>query len=184
MSVTVIPFAATTTAIDGLWLMTMKQVIDERGTVREFYRESAFVDAGLPSFGSVVQVNATETRPGALRGMHAEAVRKLVAVAHGRAFGAWVDLRPGPGRGRVVTADLVPGRQVLVSPGIANGFQVVGDEPAQYLYAFDREWEPGLAGDCVHPLDPALAIPWPLPVDVNDPSQLSAKDAAQPPMRP
>ena len=44
-------FAAERTAIDGLWLISMKEVTDERGTVREFYRESAFLDAGLPSLG-------------------------------------------------------------------------------------------------------------------------------------
>jgi len=178
--VTVVPFTVEATAIDGLWLLTMKQVDDERGVIREFYRESAFVEAGLPSLGSLLQVNVTETRPGALRGMHAEDMHKLVSVAHGRAFGAWVDLRPGPGRGRVVTAELAAGRQALTSPGIANGFQSLGDTSTQYLYAFDQEWVPGMPGEAVHPLDPGLAIPWPLPVDAGDPAVLSAKDASQP----
>jgi dTDP-4-dehydrorhamnose 3,5-epimerase len=178
--VTVVPFAVEATAIEGLWLITMKQVTDERGTIREFYRESAFLEAGLPSLGSVVQVNVTETNPGAVRGVHAEQMHKLVAVAHGRAFGVWVDLRPGEGRGRVVTAELTAGCQALASPGIGNGFQSLGDTPTQYLYAFDQEWAPGMAGDAVHPLDPALGITWPMSIDPADTSVLSAKDAAQP----
>jgi len=32
------PFEATPTAIDGLYIITMKQVTDERGTVRELFR--------------------------------------------------------------------------------------------------------------------------------------------------
>src|SRR5204862_5380608 len=40
------PFSATSTAIDGLYLIEMKEVRDERGAVREFYRESTFVEAG------------------------------------------------------------------------------------------------------------------------------------------
>jgi dTDP-4-dehydrorhamnose 3,5-epimerase len=32
----------------------------------------------------------------------------------------------------------------------------------------------------IHPLDPALRIGWPIPVDAADPTQLSAKDAALP----
>jgi dTDP-4-dehydrorhamnose 3,5-epimerase len=52
--------------------------------------------------------------------------------------------------------------------------------PTQYLYCFDAEWVPGMAGIAVHPLDAALGIAWPLPVDVQDPSMISAKDAAQP----
>jgi dTDP-4-dehydrorhamnose 3,5-epimerase-like enzyme len=37
-----------------------------------------------------------------------------------------------------------------------------------------------MAGLALHPLDPALAIPWPMSVDADDPASLSAKDAAQP----
>jgi dTDP-4-dehydrorhamnose 3,5-epimerase len=48
------------------------------------------------------------------------------------------------------------------------------------LYCFTSEWVPGMAGVAVHPLDPALAIEWPLAVDIGDPTQLSPKDAAQP----
>ena len=39
----IIDFDARPTAIDGLLFLTMKQVSDERGTVREFFRESAIV---------------------------------------------------------------------------------------------------------------------------------------------
>lgn len=42
-----VPFTVEDTAIDGLRVLRMKQVTDDRGTVREFYRESAFEAAGL-----------------------------------------------------------------------------------------------------------------------------------------
>lgn len=171
------------TEIDGLVIITMKQVEDERGVVREFYRESSWVEAGLPSLGKWLQVNVTETKQGALRGLHGEDMHKLVAIASGRAFGAYVDARDGsPSYGKVVTVDLVPGRQVLVPRGVCNGFQSVSDGGTQYLYCFDAEWAPGMAGTAVNPLDPALGIDWPLSIDVDDPSIISAKDAAQPPL--
>jgi dTDP-4-dehydrorhamnose 3,5-epimerase len=176
-------FSAERTAIDDLWLIAMKEVTDERGTVREFYRESAFREAGLPSLGPWVQVNVTETRHGALRGLHAEDMFKLVAVVAGEAFGAYVDTRPGSATyGATVTVRLTPGTQVLVPRGVGNGFQTVSTEPTQYVYCFDHEWVPGMAGIAVNPLDPALAIDWPLPVDTADPAQISAKDVAQPPL--
>jgi dTDP-4-dehydrorhamnose 3,5-epimerase len=50
------------------------------------------------------------------------------------------------------------------------------------VYCFDHEWVPGMAGTAVNPLDPALGIEWPLPVDTTDPSQISVKDVAQPPL--
>jgi len=168
------------TAIDGLHLIRTKVADDERGAVREILRPSALAALGLPAL-DVRQVNLTFTRAGAVRGIHAEAMHKLVGVAQGEAFGVWVDLRPGPGHGRTITVPLVLGLQALVPPGVGNGLQAITD--CEYLYCFDREWEPGMAGACVHPLDPDLAIPWPLPVDPTDPSQLSTKDAAQPRLR-
>ena len=171
------------TEIDGLVIITMKQVEDERGVVREFYRESSWIAAGLPSLGKWLQVNVTETKRAALRGLHGEDMYKLVAIASGEAFGAYVDARPGSDTfGKVVTVDLVPGRQVLVPKGVCNGFQSVSEGGTQYLYCFDSEWAPGMAGTAVNPLDPDLGIAWPLPIDVDDPSIISAKDAAQPPL--
>src|SRR3954466_4763657 len=107
---TVTPMTVEPTAIDGLLAITMKQVTDERGTVREFYRQSAWREAGLPDLGPWQQVNLTETRPGALRGLHGEAMHKLVAIAAGEAFGGYVDARAeSPTYGVVVTLRLLAG---------------------------------------------------------------------------
>jgi dTDP-4-dehydrorhamnose 3,5-epimerase len=176
-----VDFAANETDIAGLWVITMKQVGDERGTVREFFRESAWREAGLPSLGPWRQMNVTESRQGALRGLHGEDMHKLVAIVAGEAFGGYVDLRPGSATwGRSVTVPLLAGTQVLVPRGVCNGFQSVSPGSTQYLYCFDNEWRPGMAGTALHPLDPTLGIEWPLPVDVDDRSQISAKDASLP----
>ena len=176
----IVEFEHRTTAIDGLVVLTMKQVTDDRGTVREFFRASAFEEAGLAPAGAFRQINVTETRRGALRGLHAEAMTKLVAVVAGDALGAYVDLRPAsPTCGAVDTVRLVAGTQVLVPNGVANGFQALADA-TQYVYCFDDEWRPGMDGSACNALDPALGIDWPLPVDPDDPAQLSAKDRALP----
>lgn len=178
--VEIVEFAAATTDIDGLWSITMKQVTDERGTVREFYRESAFEAAGIGSLGPFLQLNVTESRHGAIRGLHGENMAKLVAVVAGEAFGAYVDTRPGsPTFGRTVTVELTPGSQVLVPRGVCNGFQTTS-ETSQYLYGFDTEWMPGMAGTALTPLDPALGITWPIPPDPSDPTMVSAKDHGAP----
>jgi len=177
--VSVRPFAVHETAIDGLVFVDMKEFRDERGVIREFYRESAWVEAGLPSLGPWLQINVTETAQGALRGLHGENMYKLVAIAAGEAFGAYVDARPdSPSRGKVETVRLVPGTQVLVPRGVCNGFQSVSPGSTQYLYAFDCEWVGGMAGTAVNPLDPALGIPWPLPVSA--PGAISEKDRGLP----
>jgi dTDP-4-dehydrorhamnose 3,5-epimerase len=175
------PFSARTGKIGGLYFIEMKEAHEERGVVREFYRESAFADAGLPPLGPWLQVNVTETVQGALRGLHGENMYKLVAVVAGEAFGAYVDVRPdSPTRGCVETLELVAGMQVLVPHGVCNGFQSVSPGTTQYLYTFDAEWAPGMAGAAVNPLDPALGIAWPLPVDPGDPASLSVKDRGLP----
>jgi dTDP-4-dehydrorhamnose 3,5-epimerase len=178
------PFDASETEIEGLFVLTSKQVTDERGTVREIYRESAFSDANLPSLGPWVQVNLTETRHGAIRGMHGEQTYKLVGVAAGEAFGAYVDARPdSPTCGKLVTLDLVVGVQVLVPVGVCNGFQSVSEGGTQYLYCFDVEWVPGMTGVAVNPLDPDLGVPWPIEIDPTDRSLLSERDSSLPSLR-
>jgi dTDP-4-dehydrorhamnose 3,5-epimerase len=169
------------TQIDGLFVVRPKRISDERGAVREFFRASS-----AEAFGASrrwLQINVTESQPGAIRGLHGEPVMKFVGVVAGEAFGAYVDARPAsPTCGAVVTVSLVLGTQILVPPGVLNGFQAVADDPTQYLYCFDEEWRPDMGGTAVNPLDPALAIPWPIPVDPADRSLLSAKDAELPPL--
>jgi dTDP-4-dehydrorhamnose 3,5-epimerase len=183
MPTKITPFEVRPTAIVGLFVIQMKQVKDERGVVREFYRESAFVEADLPKL-DVRQINVTESKHGAIRGLHGEDMFKLVAIAAGEAFGAWVDARRDSASfGVVHTERLRQGTQVLVPKGVCNGFQSVSKRPTQYIYAFGEEWVPNMAGTAVNPYDPALGIDWPVAIDRNDASVLSAKDAAQPTLR-
>jgi dTDP-4-dehydrorhamnose 3,5-epimerase len=166
---------ATATSIPGLWELACKAVTDDRGTVREFFRASGFAAAELKVPEHWAQINLTWTRQGALRGLHGESMTKLVGVASGEALGAYVDARTeSPGYGTVVTVMLTVGVQVLVPPGVCNGFQAVSPPGCQYLYCFDQEWTAGMPGVAVNPLDPDLAIAWPLNPTV------SPKDAAAP----
>jgi dTDP-4-dehydrorhamnose 3,5-epimerase len=175
------PMGAETSEIADLWILSTKNVTDERGTVREFFRTSGFADLGIDVPSRWSQINMTWTHRGGLRGLHGEAMTKLVGVAHGEAYGVYLDTRTeSPSRGRVVTVALTPGVQVLVPPGVCNGFQAVSDPGCQYLYCFDAEWVPGMAGTAVTPLDPALGITWPIAIDAADPAQISAKDVAAP----
>ena len=50
------------TAIDGLVVVTLKQVADDRGTVREFFRASAYRDGPFAGLGDWQQINVTETK--------------------------------------------------------------------------------------------------------------------------
>src|SRR5438445_9598568 len=164
------------TEIDGLLVFDMKQVTDDRGTVREFFRESVY-----PELGAWKQINITESHHGAIRGLHGESMTKLVACVSGEAYGAYLDARPDSATyGKVDTVNLTARTQVLVPAGVCNGFQSVSDQGTQYLYCFTDEWQPGMAGTAFNPLDDGLGINWPVPVDVTNPAQVSAKDAGAP----
>jgi dTDP-4-dehydrorhamnose 3,5-epimerase len=180
MGVEVIDFDVRPTSIEGLCLVTVKQVADERGTIRELFRRSAFEAAGVTALGTLSQINVTDSGRGAIRGLHAEQTTKLLTLAAGEAFGAYVDTRPAsPTYGVVATERLRPGVQVLVPRGVANGFQTLSDV-SHYVYCFDEEWRPGMPGVAVNPLDPALSIAWPIDIDPDDTALLSAKDRAAP----
>ena len=169
------------TEIDGLMVATLHAFEDDRGVIREFFRASSWQDARLPTLGPWAQVNVTETRLGTIRGLHGESMHKLVGVAAGEALGAYVDLRRNSHTFRhVVTVPLTVGTQVLVPEGVCNGFQATSDGGCVYVYCFDREWEAGMAGTAVHALDPALGIAWPISIDPDDPSMLSARDRTLP----
>lgn len=169
------------TAILGLLVIKPKYVEDERGIVREFFRLSEWQASGLPQLEAWTQVNLTFTKYGAVRAFHAEAMTKLIGVAAGEAFGAYVDLRSdSPTIGSIVTTSLPVGTQVLVPEGVANGFQSVSSEGTQYVYCFDREWRAGMPGLAVTPLDESLGVDWPVPLDAGNRHQVSAKDAAAP----
>ncbi len=177
MSVHITDMQSATTDIEGLLVLTLKQVRDERGTVREFFRTSAYTDA-VPGLGDWRQINVTESGHGAVRGLHGEAMTKLVACVSGEAFGAYLDARSdSPSYGALVTVPLSPGVQVLVPAGVCNGFQSVSEQGTQYLYCFTEEWRPGMAGTAFSPLDEQLGLHWPIPIDPADPAQISAKDA-------
>ncbi|MDT0261381.1 dTDP-4-dehydrorhamnose 3,5-epimerase family protein [Jatrophihabitans lederbergiae] len=177
MSVHITDMQSATTDIEGLLVLTLKQVRDERGSVREFFRASAYTDA-VPGLGDWRQINVTESGHGAVRGLHGEAMTKLVACVSGEAFGAYLDARPeSPSYGALVTVPLSPGVQVLVPAGVCNGFQSMSEQGTQYLYCFTEEWRPGMAGTAFSPLDEQLGLHWPIPIDPADPAQISAKDA-------
>ncbi len=179
MRVDVVEFSARPGVIDGLLVVTMKQVTDERGTIRELFRRSAFEAAGA-AVGDFAQVNVTESMRGAIRGMHAEDMTKLLTVASGEAFGAYVDLRrDATTYGYVETLLLRPGVQVLLPRGVANGFQALTDSTL-YVYCFDEEWRPDIPGAGCNPLDPGLGIDWPIAIDADDPRLISVKDRSAP----
>ena len=162
--------------IPGLLTLDLTVHRDDRGWFKENWHRAAMVAAGLPDFGPVQHNLAFNARRGVTRGFHAEPWDKLVSVATGRVMGAWVDLRDGPGFGRMLHRELGPETAVFVPRGVANAYQVLADATS-YSYLVNGHWRADVAYVAVHPGDPSLAVPWAIPLAEAD---LSEKDRAAP----
>jgi dTDP-4-dehydrorhamnose 3,5-epimerase len=95
-------------------------------------------------------------------------------------------VRPqSPTFGRSVGLELsdMNGRLLLIPPGFAHGFCVLGDEPADLLYKVDRPYEPSGEGAVLWN-DPELAISWPIDSPVVSARDSQAKSFAQYRMNP
>ncbi|MGH1563829.1 sugar nucleotide-binding protein [Mumia sp. DW29H23] len=165
-----------TTAIAGLLVLDLPVHGDSRGWFKEGWQREKMLALGLPDFEPVQQNVSYNATAGATRGIHAEPWDKLVSLVTGRAFGAWVDLRPGDGFGTTVTVDLHPGVAVFVPRGVGNSYQALEDGTA-YSYLVNDHWRPDVAYTAVALDDPEVAIAWPIPLDQ---AEVSAKDRANP----
>lgn len=173
-------FEVKPTSIEGLFTVSFKVFEDNRGSVMEFYRQSDFEAAGLPSLNERPQLNAPLSVKGALRGIHAEYAHKLVSVAYGKVYAVIVDLRKGsPTAGKWLGFELTRGQGLFVSKGLGNSFQSISDEPSIYLYYFEKEWKPDMPGISCNPLDPDLNISW--PITESEGLIVSEKDRNNPP---
>lgn len=167
-----------TTTIPGLLVLTLPVHRDKRGWFKENWQRAKMLALGLPDFAPVQNNVSFNVEAGVTRGMHAEPWDKLVSVAAGRAFGAWVDLRAGPSFGRVHTAELGPETAVFVPRGVANGFQALAAHTS-YSYLVNEHWSDSARDSysSVHVADPQLGIPWPM--GLGD-ARLSEADRAHP----
>jgi dTDP-4-dehydrorhamnose 3,5-epimerase len=172
------PFQFQRLEIPEVILVTAQSFADDRGFFAEFYKRSAFVQAGIPE--AFVQDNHSRSVHGVLRGLHFQnepkAQGKLVSVARGRVFDVAVDLRRGsPTYAAWVAAGLSSGngQMLYVPPGFAHGVCVLSRK-ADLIYKVTAEYAPELDRGIVWD-DPDIGVKWPISKPI-----LSTKDAGLP----
>ena len=169
----------TTTAIEGVLVLSGEPVSDERGSFVRVWDAAVLEAAGADP--SVAQCGiARNTRRGTLRGLHLQraphAETKLVRCVRGAIFDVAADLRPDSPTfrswfGAELSADHE--RMLLVPPGCAHGYLTLADA-SDVAYVISAPFD-GAASDGVRYDDPDLAIAWPFP-----PSLVSPRDLALP----
>lgn len=165
--------------INGVWLVRSPAHNDERGYFREWFKASE-IESAIGLTFHVQQANISSSMKGVLRGIHyslaSEGQGKWITCISGSIWDVVVDIRPAsPTFKKWVGFELnaKSGDSLIISEGLGHGFISLADHSmAAYLltseYAPLKEFE-------IHPLDPALAIDWPLKQKL-----LSAKDADAP----
>ena len=166
------------TPIEGLLVFDIPLHGDARGWFKENWQRAKMLELGLPDFGPVQNNMSFNAAAGSTRGLHAEPWDKMISLAHGRIFGAWVDLRPGDGFGAVFTLELGPETAVFVPRGVANGYQALAPDTV-YSYLVNEHWSPDARGSYTYLnlADETVAIDWPIPLAQ---AEISAADAAHP----
>lgn len=176
-------FDVSETALPGVHLLERKAHSDERGWFERMYCTTDLADVLGPR--SIVQVNRSLTQSkGTVRGLHYQlqpsAEAKLVSCLHGAIFDVAVDVRRNSPTFLRWHAELLSAenrRSLFVPEGFAHGFQAVGDN-CEVLYFATAAYNPN-AERGLHPLDPRVAIAWPLAVE-----HLSERDASNPALAP
>ena len=170
-------FSRLSTPLAGLTVIERKQMGDERGFFSRFFCRDELRDFGAD--GTISQINHTLTRAkGTIRGMHFQRPphdeAKFVSCLAGAVFDVAVDIRPDSPTYLQWHGEILSGenaRSMMISRGFAHGFQTLS-ENCELVYLHDKPYAPDAEGG-LNPLDPRLALSWPLEV-----AQMSERDRA------
>jgi dTDP-4-dehydrorhamnose 3,5-epimerase len=167
MAVATTEFTPHQTNIPGLIIFDISFPTDERGYFQEKFHKAKLVAAGLPEIFNVVQNNVSFNKSrGVTRGFHAEPWDKYISVITGRVFVAYLDLRQGPGFGKVYTGEVDNNKSIYLPRGVANAFQTLEDDTL-YIYSTNDHWRADNYDEYtfVNLADPDLNVKWPIPLD-------------------
>jgi dTDP-4-dehydrorhamnose 3,5-epimerase len=167
------------TSLDGMMLIQRKPMVDERGLFERLFCVDELAAQNIQM--RILQANLTLTvREGAVRGMHFQhpphAETKIVSCLAGRVFDVAIDLRHGSPTFLHWHAEELSAenhKSLLIPAGFAHGFQTLTPD-CQLLYFHDKAYAPEAEGG-ISPVDPAIAISWPLPI-----AEMSPRDRNQP----
>ena len=166
--------------IPGTYLVTPRQIHDERGNFYEAMRDDTLEKATGVAF-QPRQINYSVSRRHTLRGIHSVSIppgqAKYVTCVRGVLRDIVVDLRIGSPafmKHQVNELDADSGRSVYVPEGVGHGFLALTDD-ACICYVVSSTYVPGTQID-INPLDPELDLPW----DCPEVPLISDKDAKAP----
>jgi dTDP-4-dehydrorhamnose 3,5-epimerase len=167
-------------SISGAWVFEPPVFPDDRGLFVAPFQQPAF-EAAIGHPFTVRQSNHSVSRRGVIRGVHFADVppgqAKYVYCPRGRLLDVVVDVRVGSptfGRWDAVELDARGYRALYLAEGLGHAFCAL-EENTVLSYLCSTPYDPSVER-AVSPLDPELALPWPVELEPI----LSEKDAAAP----
>ena len=165
--------------IKGAWLARSPVHEDDRGIFSEWFKSSDIESKTGRPF-KVAQANMSMSNKGVIRGIHFNTSKigqgKWVTCVAGSIWDVVVDIRPDSKTFKKwIGTELKHGRgeAIFISEGLGHSFISLEDNSV-VTYLMTSQYSPEDEFG-VHPLDPDLAIEWP----IRD-SRLSVNDASAP----
>ena len=154
--------------IPGVLRIDIDRQEDDRGFFSRLFCSQEMAVHGLDT--NIAQCNNSLTNvQGTVRGLHFQhppaTESKFVRCIRGAAFDVAVDLRHGSSTyGKWCSLELNDHDRCMIylPQGFAHGFQTLHAD-TELLYFHSHPYDPQLQGG-LDPLDPDLAVSWPLPV--------------------
>lgn len=156
------------THIEGLFIIELKKLEDERGLFARTFCKNEFKQIGFDK--EFVQFNHSFNKhKGTIRGMHFQQAQysetKLIRCIQGAVYDVALDLRAGSATflqyfGIELSDSNM--KSILIPEGFAHGFQTLEDDTA-LIYHHTQYYTAG-ADAGVRFDDPALRIEWKMPV--------------------
>lgn len=145
--------------LEGVQVKHLVSHCDERGYLLEVLRDD---DELLERFG---QTTYTMTYPGVIKAFHwHKKQHDLWYVATGEARVVLYDLREESRTYRktqVIYAGEHKPLLIVIPPGVAHGYQVLGEKPVGLFYHTTRSYDPKDPDEERIPFDdPSIAFPW------------------------
>ena len=147
--------------IDGVKVLPFPVFPDDRGYFLEVQRLGRGLVSGFPAEST--QISAALNYPGTIKAFHYHLEQTdCWTVVSGMLQVALVDLRASSAtfgkRNTLYVGSLRPWH-VLVPPGVAHGYKVIGADPAMLVYLTDRFYNPKDEGRIEYD-HPGLAYDW------------------------
>lgn len=154
------------TEFDGLFVIELDKIIDERGYFARIWCKKEFATQGLN--GNFVQANTSFCmKKGIIRGIHYQKDQyqedKLLECVNGSVYDIGIDLRKNSktyGKYFGIEISSKNQKMVYVPKGFAHGYQALNDG-AIVIYQTTTMYTPGAEGG-IRYNDPLFNIQWPI----------------------